>query len=354
MAKTVTDPVLHPVILCGGSGTRLWPESRPTKPKPFLPLVDDASLFEQTVSRVTDDPRFANPMIVAGADHASLVEAQMHGAPHRLVVEPAAKGTAPAIALAAALLESDDLMLICPSDHFISDAVAFRDAALRAATLARKDYLVALAVAPDRPATGFGYIQSGRSLHGGFAARSFVEKPKRERAEALLASGDYFWNAGIFAFRAGALMEEIAMHRPQIASAVKRAVAAGRFDGHRIYPETEPFWEIEGESIDYAVMENTSRAALVPVDMGWSDIGSWSALHDALLELEAAGDSAGNAAKGRVDFAQCRNVLARTDGPRISVVGLEDVCIVVADGEVLVTSRRHAEAVGGLPGAQEG
>ncbi len=340
---------IHPVILCGGSGTRLWPASRKACPKPFLPLLGEETLFAQALGRVAGDDRFAAPLVVAGTEHAALVMAQLGDSPGaRLVIEPQAKNTAPAIALAAALLPADAVMLVCPSDHHIADRAAFRAAALAAAALAREDWLVSFGIAADRPETGYGYLRRGEPLAGGYAIRQFVEKPDRARAEAYLASGEYSWNGGIFAFRAGHLLAELAAHRPDMARLVSEAVTGGAWDGASFHPAPAPFAEIAGESIDYAVMENTARAAMVPADMGWSDIGNWAALAEALA---GEADAAGNVMQGAADLADCRNVLARTDGPRISAVGLEGVCIIVSDGEVLVTTREGAQAVGKLPGA---
>lgn len=340
---------IHPVILCGGSGTRLWPVSRTAVPKPFLPLMGVDTLFEQAVARVGGDDRFAPPMVVAGAAHADTVTAQLGDTPGaRLVIEPAAKNTAPAIALAAGLLPEDAVMLVCPSDHHIADSTAFRAAALAAAALARADYLVSFGIAADRPETGYGYLRRGAPLSGGFTIRQFVEKPDLARAQAYLASGEYCWNGGIFAFRAGQLLAELAAFRPDMARLVAEAVAGGVAEGARFHPAAGPFAQIDGDSIDYAVMENTARAAMVPADMGWSDIGNWAALADALAD---GADAAGNVVRGSVDLAACRNVFASTDGPRISAVGLKGVCIIVSQGEVLVTTREGAQAVGKLPGA---
>lgn len=350
--------LIYPVILCGGSGTRLWPASRKAMPKPFLPLIGETTLFEQAIDRVTGNARFAAPIIVAGSEHCDLIEAQLAYVPdYRLIVEPAARNTAPAIALAATQIPSDAIMLVCPSDHHIADAAAFRTAACSAADLALEDWLVSFGIEPDHPETGYGYLHRGKPLADGYRIRQFVEKPNREKAEEYLASGEFSWNGGIFAFRAGALLAELDQHRPAMAQAVAIAAAAGRAEERRFYPQAQAFGEIEGDSIDYAVMENTERAAMMPVAMGWSDIGNWAALHDALLE-EPAGSSAelderGNATRGAVDLDEtCRNVLAVSDGPRISAVGLEDVCIVVSDGAVLVTTRDGAQRVGKLPGAR--
>lgn len=340
---------IHPVILCGGSGTRLWPLSRKAVPKPFLPLVSAETLFEQAVRRVAGDDRFAAPMVVAGAAHGDLIMAQLGDTPGaRLVVEPAARNTAPAIALAAALLPDDAVMLVCPSDHHIADSAAFRAAALAAAALAREDYLVSFGIAADRPETGYGYLERGEPLAGGYAIRRFVEKPDRATAQEYLASGNFSWNGGIFAFRAGHLLDELAAHRPDMARLVRQAVAEGREEGAYFHPAPAPFAAIKGDSIDYAVMENTARAAMVPASMGWSDIGSWAALAEALADQA---DAQGNVVRGAVDLAGCSGVLALTDGPRISAVGLADVCIIVSGGEVLVTTREGAQAVGKLPGA---
>ena len=340
---------VHPVILCGGSGTRLWPVSRRDRPKPFLPLVGDETLFEQALRRVAGDDRFAAPIVVAGKAHAGLILDQLGDTPGaRLVIEPAAKNTAPAIALAAALLPADAVMLVCPSDHHIADPQAFRSAAFAAAALARDDYLVSFGIAADRPETGYGYLRRGEPLVGGYAIRQFVEKPDRARAEAYLASGEYSWNGGIFAFRAGHLLTELAAHRPAMAAHVTEAVAGGRTEGTCFYPAPEPFAAIAGDSIDYAVMENTARAAMVAADMGWSDIGNWAAVADASA---GSADASGNVVRGTADLADCSGVFAMSDGPRISAVGLTDVCIIVANGEVLVTTRDGAQGVGKLPGA---
>jgi mannose-1-phosphate guanylyltransferase/mannose-1-phosphate guanylyltransferase/mannose-6-phosphate isomerase len=337
------------VILCGGSGTRLWPVSRKAAPKPFLPLLGTETLFEQALRRVAGDDRFAPPMVVAGADHGDLIMAQLGDTPGaRLVIEPAAQNTAPAIALAAALLPEDTVMLVCPSDHHIADSAAFRAAALAAAALAREDYLVSFGIAADRPETGYGYLRRGEPVAGGFAIREFVEKPDLARAAAYLASGEYSWNGGIFAFRAGHLLAELAAHRPDMARLVQEAVAGGTTDGACFHPAAEPFGAIKGDSIDYAVMENTARAAMVPASMGWSDIGNWAALAEVLADKA---DAAGNVVRGTADLVQCNGVLAMSDGPRISAVGLTDVCIIVSGGEVLVTTRDGAQAVGKLPGA---
>ncbi|GGD65268.1 mannose-1-phosphate guanylyltransferase [Erythrobacter arachoides] len=337
---------IHPVIMCGGSGTRLWPRSRKTMPKPFLPLVGETTLFEETLARCDDAALFAAPIVVTGTAHLAHVEAQVGGREALVVVEPEAKNTAPAIALAAALLPPEAIILVCPSDHHIADVPSFRAAARAAAALAEEDYMVAFGITPTHPETGFGYIKSGDPLGHGHAVDRFVEKPDLERAQGFLAEGGYSWNGGIFAFRAGAFLAELAQHRPAMAAAVREAVDKGRRDGARFHPAAEPFARIEGDSVDYAVMEATSRAAMVPVAMGWSDIGGWSALRDA-----RSGDHHGNRVRGNAELVDCRNVLVETDGPRVSAIGLHDVAIVVDGDEVLVTTMDGAQLVGKLSGA---
>ena len=336
--------LIHPVILSGGSGTRLWPRSRKAKPKPFIPLLGTQTLFEESLARVADPNRYARPIVVAGTAHVGPIEEQAQGA-IELIVEPAARNTAPAIALAAHRLPRDAVMLVCPSDHHIADLEAFARGVEAAARLAREGRLVAFGITPTKPETGYGYIRQGEALGDGHAVDRFVEKPDAERAQAYLESGDYVWNGGIFAFRAGDYLDELERHRPALAEAVAAAVAAGREDTGRFYPDAASFEGIEGDSIDYAVMEKTERAAVVAADMGWSDIGSWSALAEA-----RDSDSDGNCAEG-ADLVDCRNVLVQSDGPRVSVIGLEDVVIVVDGNEVLVTTRDGAQKVGKLHGA---
>jgi mannose-1-phosphate guanylyltransferase len=286
-------------------------------------------------------------VIVTGAAHLEHVEAQAAAFPGTsVIVEPQAKNTAAAIGLAAARLPESDIMLVCPSDHHIADPAAFREAACAAAALAEQDWLVAFGITPTAPETGYGYILRGDALEGGFTVRRFVEKPDLATAQSFLADGNYSWNGGIFAFRAGTFLAELARHRPALAAGVREAVARGREDGMAFYPDAEAFARIESESVDYAVMEETDRAAVVPAAMGWSDIGNWQALRDV-----RAADEHGNRTRGNVELVDCRNVLAETDGPRLSVIGLEDVAIVVDGGEVLVTTMTGAQKVGKLGGA---
>ena len=340
----MTSSPIHPVILCGGSGTRLWPRSRKSKPKPFIPLIGETTLFRAAIDRCSGE-EFAAPTVVAGAQHVDLISDQAPAGECSILVEPCARNTAPAIALAAARLDPEAVMLVCPSDHHIADTEAFRAAASKGAKLARDGWLVSFGIAPDGPETGYGYIRRGDALDNGYRVAEFVEKPDLERAKSFIASGDFAWNGGIFMFRADRLLEELQAHRPEMARLVREAVKAGQEAGSLFHPQAEAFGEIDGDSIDYAVMENTDRAAMVPVDMGWSDIGNWAALQDALPR-----DADGNHKVGEAELSNCRGVLAMSDGPRISAVGLEDVCIIVDGDEVLVTTREGAQKVGKLSG----
>ena len=344
----MSNPAIHPVVLCGGSGTRLWPRSRAVMPKPFLPLVGDGTLFEATLARCPAQAGFADPIVVTGAAHLPHVEAQWPaGTGGETIVEPCARNTAAAIALAALRLPEEAIMLVCPSDHHIADAGAFQRAALTAARLARDGWLVSFGIAATAPETGFGYLHRGEPIGDlGFKVARFVEKPDLERAKAFLADGGYAWNGGIFAFKVGTFLTELAAHRPDIARQAREAVAKGRAVGTRFHPDAESFAAIQSESVDYAVMENTARAAMVPADMGWSDIGNW----DALLEARDR-DAQGNSVRGKAELVDCRNVLVESDGPRVSAIGLDDVIIVVDGDEVLVTTRAGAQLVGKLGGA---
>lgn len=343
-------PTIIPVILCGGSGTRLWPRSRAAKPKPFLPLVGDQTLFEAALARCSASRGFAAPVVVTGHKHLRHVEAQLGTIEDALViVEPIARNTAAAIALAAYRLPKDAVMLVCPSDHHIGNADAFAVAACAGADLAEKGWLVSFGIKATAPETGFGYLRRGEPISEiGFRTAQFVEKPELERAKAFLTEGGYAWNGGIFAFQVKDFLAELEAHRPQIATGVALAVAKGREDGQRFYPDAEIFANVPSDSVDYAVMENTTRAAMVPADMNWSDIGNWQALHEARQR-----DQDGNSVRGRgkVEMVDCRNVLVDSDGPSVSVIGLNDVMVVIDGNDIMITTVSGVQKVGKLSGA---
>ncbi len=330
---------IQPVILCGGGGTRLWPRSRRAKPKPFLPLLGEQTLFQQAIDRVGDAELFAPPIVVAGEVHIPLVREQ-GGGDMSIIAEPMGRNTAPAIALAAHRAAEGSVLLVCPSDHHIADGAAFRAAAQSAAGLAYDGYLVSFGIEAVSPHTGYGYLRRGGELPGGYAMEAFVEKPDRETAEKFLADGRYSWNGGIFAFGRERFLEELAMHRPEMARLCADAVSRGEADGQVFRPAEAPFAQIDGDSIDYAVMENTSKAAMTPVSMGWSDIGNWDALREAR----------GGESTGPHELRDCNNVMVDSDGPRVCVIGMDDVIVVVDGDEILITNASGAQDVGKLHG----
>lgn len=335
----MSKPPITPVILTGGSGTRLWPLSRKARPKQFLALASERTMLEETMARTTGD-RFATPMLVGGAAQADTLRA-LGGENARLMLEPMARNTAPAIALAALTLDPDALMLVMPSDHVIADVPAFHAAIETAAALAAEDWLVTFGIAPDGPETGYGYIRQGAAIgEGAFAVERFVEKPDRETAQGFLAEGGYHWNGGIFLFTARAYLAGLDAHASEIAEAARGAMADVAADAGAVEPDAEAFGGAPSISIDYAVMEKAERVAVVPVSMGWSDLGSWDALYE-LLEK----DEAGNALSGDALAIDSANMLIRSDGPTVTAVGVSDLIVVATGDAVLVLPRGESQRV---------
>lgn len=331
---------ITPVILSGGSGTRLWPLSRSAKPKQFLQFTPGGTMLELTLAR-TPDGAFADPVIVCNAAHADMVAGQCGGRAATLILEPAARNTAPAIALAALALPEDALMLVSPSDHVIVDVTAFHAAIASAAPLAAQGWLVTFGVNPSGPETGYGYIRRGAVVAGEICqVERFVEKPDAATAQAYLDEGCYSWNAGIFLFRADAYLEALACHAPDILAAARAAMAAAGRDGAQIRPDARSFAASPSDSIDYAVMEKADKVAVVPVDMGWSDIGSWDALYELLDK-----DEDGNVHSGDVLALDSKGCLVRSDGPVVTLAGVENL-IVIATGEaVMILPRGKSQDV---------
>jgi mannose-1-phosphate guanylyltransferase/mannose-6-phosphate isomerase len=340
--------MLIPLILSGGSGTRLWPVSRKNLPKQFLTLAGKGTLFQQTVARTRQLPDVASPIVVASEDHRflaadQLLEAGVEGAD--IVLEPLARNTAPAIALGALqALQRDPeaLLLVLPADHLISDTAAFAEAVTRAMPLAAQGWLVTFGIRPDRPDTGFGYIRRTEAIDDhGYRVGQFVEKPDQATAESYLADGGYDWNSGMFLFKASRYLEELATHAPEMLAAVREAHAQARTDLDFVRIDRDAFARVPENSIDYAVMEKTQRAAVIPVSCGWSDIGSWSALW-----LTGGKDSQGNLCEGDTMPVDTRNSLLRShERHLLATVGVDDLIVVTTPDATLVAHRDAAQDV---------
>jgi mannose-1-phosphate guanylyltransferase / mannose-6-phosphate isomerase len=341
--------MIHPVILSGGSGTRLWPMSRTLYPKQLLTLLGRESLLQQTARRIANHETFAPPVVVANEEHRFIIAEQLREiavAPRALLLEPIGRNTAPAACVAAlALTESDPdpLMLVMPSDHTIGDVEAFAAAVERAAAAARAGALVSFGIAPERPETGYGYIRRGTGLEGiegAFAVAEFVEKPGSAEAEAYVASGEHSWNSGIFLFPARQYLDELERLRPDMVAACREALATAQRDSDFIRLGKEAFSACAGDSIDYAVMEHTRRAAVVPVSMGWSDVGSWNALWEM-----GAKDADGNSIEGNVVAEETRNCYLRSEAGLIAAIGIEDLVVVATADAVMVAPRNRTQDV---------
>lgn len=344
---------LYPVILSGGSGSRLWPLSRASYPKQLLPLTGDDSLLQETARRVSDRARYSPVLVIANDEHRFVVAEQLRdqglsGA--RIVLEPVGRNTAPAAAVAALLIGEDDpdgVMLLLPSDHVIGDKAAFQGAVDRAEALARDGMLVTFGVQPNHPSTEYGYIKRGEDLGKGgacFRVERFVEKPDAPTAAGYVESGDYAWNSGMFVFPVRQFLAELAAFNPAMLAACRKAVAGRGADLDFIRLDAAAFAESPADSIDYAIMEKTDAAAVVTADFRWNDVGAWNALWDL-----ADKDGAGNALIGDVvaeDVAGC--YLRNEDGGVVAAVGLRDLCVVATGDAVFVAPRARASEVKAL------
>jgi mannose-1-phosphate guanylyltransferase len=339
MSDTPVRPIV-PVILSGGSGTRLWPLSRAGRPKQMLDLLGGGSMLGVTAARVADDALFAPPMLVAGAGQADAIEAALPQAGN-LILEPEAKNTAPAIALAALAADADDVLLILPSDHMIGDAAGFRDAARRALPFAQEGWIVTFGMKAERAETGYGYIERGPALgEGVHKAVRFVEKPDAATAGRYAAGGRHDWNGGIFLMRAGTYLDALAAHAPEIAKAARAAMAGATRKGRRVLPDAAAFAASPALSIDYAVMEKADKVAVLPVSIGWSDVGSWDALYDV-----AARDEDGNAISGDVLSLGARGCVIRSEGPLVAAIGIEDLVVIATADAVLIVPKAQSQRV---------
>lgn len=347
-----------PAIMSGGAGARLWPASTEAAPKQFHALGASAdSMFVETLRRVsgcTDALTFAAPIILASAKHADLVDAHLAQAgvsASAIVLEPIARNTAAVGAIAAAAgaeIDADALILLLPADHIIADAAAFHAAIARAAPLAR-EHIVTFGIAPDRPATGYGYIKAGEELAAGvFAIDSFREKPNLETARAYLAEGGYAWNAGMFLFSPRVMLEEFAA-AADIRDAALTAFKSAKRSGARIELQRDDFVKVRSTPLDIAVMEQTRRGAVAPCDIGWADVGAW----DEIWRLSPQ-DDAGNALAGNVALLDGAGNLIRSDGPKVCVAGVNDLIVVATAEAILILPRDRAQDVKTLKDLAEG
>ncbi len=341
--------MLYPVILSGGSGSRLWPLSRAALPKQFLPLVSEHTLFQETLLRLKDFPGMAAPLVVCNNEHRFLVAEQLHSihsSPLLQILEPLGRNTAPAAAVAAFAAQAKDdqaILLVLPADHLIQDIPGFHAAIRAALELAQQDRLVTFGITPNEPATGFGYIERGDALGTGghsFSVAHFVEKPTLEKAEEFLTSGKFFWNSGMFVFKAAVYLSELQRYRPDIYQAAQLAWQHSTHDLDFCRLDEASFAACPSDSIDYAVMEHTQAAAMVTVDIGWSDIGSWSSLSEVSVK-----DVRGNALRGDVYAAETSNSYIRAESRMVAAIGVRDLVIVETADAVLVMHKDFAQDV---------
>ncbi len=339
---------IQPVILAGGSGMRLWPASRLMYPKQFLPLAGENTMLQETVLRLKGVRDLAdNVLVICNETHRFLVAEQLReiGVDAKIVLEPEGRNTAPAVALAALMVEHDGqvaspLLLVMPADHVIRDVAAFRKAVATGRAAAEAGKLVTFGIVPTRAETGYGYIQAEAGGEAANPIGTFVEKPDLVTARAYLESGDYFWNSGMFLFNTESYVKALEEHAPEILTACRTSVENSTFDSDFIRPDKAAFLGCPSGSIDYAVMEKTRSAVMVPLDAGWSDVGSWAALHD----VTKSGDRS-NTLIGDVMVQDCRNSYISSESRLVAAVGLEDAVVVETKDSVLVTTKDRSQDV---------
>lgn len=349
---------ITPIILSGGAGTRLWPLSRSLYPKQFLKLdtEDDRSLLEATLARLPKSEGYGAPVILANNDHRFLVSDSAKNVrvePAEIILEPVARNTAPAIAVAAAAAVKDDpdaILVVMPSDHVIRDEAGFRDAVRTASKVAAAGRLVLFGITPDSPHTGYGYILKGDAIAGfdnqAFSVERFAEKPDQKTAEQYLSDGGYYWNSGIFVLHAATFLAEMERLQPEILECAKEALQGAKPDLEFLRLDQESFAASPGLSIDYAVMEKTDKAAVLPLDIGWSDVGSWSSLSDLATPDKSGNVAAGKAAEAdQVVFEDTTNTYVYSTSSLVSTIGLDNIIIVETPDALLVSDKSRAQDV---------
>ena len=336
---------VYPVIMCGGSGTRLWPLSRRKKPKQYHSLVGENSLLQETVSRLkgTNSSQIMSPSFICAKDQGELIKAQCKVANiaiHRIILEPIGRNTAPVAAIAANLIAQDDpdsAVLLLPADHHIEDAVEFWNCIQKGLPAAQQGYLTTLGIQANRPETGFGYIRRGAELKDNvYKVEQFVEKPDQNTAQTYLDDGNYFWNAGIFLFKAQTMLEAFKSHAPDILDVSVKAAQNGVTTDGQLLLDKEMFSQCRSESIDYAIMEHAEKVAVVaPVDIGWNDIGSWNAV--AALNAKKAPENA--------IVIDCNDTFISSDKIKVAALGLDNIIIVATEDAILVTTPDRAQDI---------
>ena len=333
-----------PVILSGGSGTRLWPLSRSQHPKQFLPLVSEHTMVQETVLRLQGLKNLQPPLAVCNENHRFMMAEQLRETgihPAGIILEPVGRNTAPAIALAALTAQADDTLLVLPADHVITDVPSFQSIVEKADKLAQQDYLVTFGIIPTAPETGYGYIRAGQATdESSFRIDAFVEKPDLDTAQQYVDSGDYYWNSGMFAFKAGRYLEELEKFQPDILKACRKALENAQRDLDFIRVDKEIFLNCPSDSIDYAVMEKTDQGIVIPLDAGWNDIGSWSALWDITDK-----DDQGNAVSGDVIALDTENSFLLSQSKLVVTVGIDNIVVIDTDDAVMIAAKDRVQDV---------
>ncbi len=336
---------MTPVILSGGSGTRLWPLSRGQYPKQFLPLVTDHTMVQETMLRLSGLSGLKNPIAVCNEDHRFMMAEQLWEIgvkPSAIILEPVGKNTAPAVALAALTAASEDeVLLVLPADHVITDIGSFHAGIRQAEELAQQGYLVTFGIVPTHPETGYGYImKDSEPLGNAHKVAAFVEKPDLVAAKNYLKSGDYLWNSGMFAFTAGNFLKELEKYNPQMLSACKQALNSAKTDLDFIRLDKVIFSACPADSIDYAVMEKTEKAAVIPLDAGWNDVGSWSALWDVTEK-----DDSGNAISGDVMTLDTKNSYVYSENKLVTLIGVDNLIVIETKDAVMIAPKDRVQEV---------